>query len=129
MGLFDSTAARRRRTAHHEARHIVVARHLGATDLEGHVSPDGASGYFTGDFDGSREQEAVILLAGGGTTSNRAHADTLPHGGDSDLTQARRLLADSDMTMRDAEREAARMVRRHADEISRAAQDLLGDTS
>lgn len=125
MGLFGSVAARRRRTAHHEARHMVVACHFGATDLEGYVAPDGNGGWFTGEFDGSAEQEAVILMAGGSTRDGVGTEGILPHGNDSDLKQARRLLRGSDMAVRDAEHEAARLVRRHSGEIRRTARALL----
>lgn len=130
MGLFDSTRTRRWKTAHHEARHLAVARIFGATNLEGYVAPDGNGGYFTGEFDGSKEQEAVILMAGGSTRDGSGiGAGVLPHGDDSDLTQVRSLLHGSDMTVADAEREAERLVRQHRPEINRTARDLLRENT
>ncbi|SBW29014.1 hypothetical protein FDG2_6326 [Candidatus Protofrankia californiensis] len=123
MGLFSSGTGRRS-VAEHEARHVVVARHFGATNLTAYVTPDGSRGYFTGDFDGTKEEEAIILLAGGSRADMPGMRGVLPHGGDSDLKQAKRLLRGSGMSVRQAEREAKKLVRKHRGAIKRETRKM-----
>ncbi|AEH07702.1 hypothetical protein FsymDg_4361 [Candidatus Protofrankia datiscae] len=123
MRLFGS-GTNRRRVAGHEARHVVIARHFGATNLTARITPDGSHGYFTGDFDGTKEQEAVILLAGGSRTDMPGMRGVLPHGGDSDLKQAKRLLRGSGMSVRQAEREAQKLVRKNRGAIKRETRKI-----
>ena len=121
MAFWPWTDARRRRTARHEAGHVVVARALGAFDLHAVVydRPNAANEYgrFTGMFDGTAEDEAVILMAGAVASPGCP--------GPSDLGQVRALLAGSDMTVGQARGEAGRLVRRHRGAIGRTARRLV----
>ncbi len=114
-------AAARSRTARHEAAHVVVARHLGAYDLEAEVydrpRSDGTQGHFTGMFDGSRVDEAVILAAGvAGSPGSWSPTD---------LARSGALLDGSEVTVGDVRRRAARLVRRNRTEIDRLTEELL----
>lgn len=117
----------RRPTLHdvaiHDASHMEVARNLGAYNLTGVVYDERRGGRFDGEFDGTREEEAVILLAGG--IGQRMLTGTRGEQAD-DLRQVRSLLRGSSMSMRDARKAAERQVRANEGAIRAGARRLLG---
>lgn len=120
MSLFRSPPSKWD-TARHEAAHVVVARALGATDLEAEVyggpNADGEYGHFTGMFDGSREDEAVILAAGALASPGCP--------GDADNAQIRELLRGSGTSLSDVQSRASDLVAGHRGAIKREAGRLL----
>lgn len=107
--------------AAHEAGHVEVARALGATRLHARVDAAGGRGRFGGRFDGSKTDEAVILLAGAAAAE---HATGRPHGGAADTREAQRLLRGSGTTIEAAQGEAARLVAENSRAIEQTARRL-----
>lgn len=111
-------------TAVHEAGHVATARALGATNLHARVYDrprNGANGRFWGRFNGSKQDEAVILLAGAAAAQA---ATGRPHSGGPDEKQARKLLRKSGTSVKQARAEADRLVRENRTAIDRAARRL-----
>lgn len=121
MGLFGPGRKRLWIVSFHEAGHVVIARHLGATGVHATV---GSSGEFNYDdtFSGPRKDEVVMALAGLAAEVLLTGKD---NGGSSyDLKRAKRLLRGSGTTMRKAEKRAADLVRRHWADIEAEARRL-----
>ncbi len=112
-------------TAIHEAGHMVAARKKGATDVSGRVDTSGSksSGSFGATFNGSKKDEAVIMLAGGAAakrmTGRGYEVDR------SDTRAAKRLLRGSGVSVRQARREADAIVRKNKAAVDREAKRLL----
>jgi hypothetical protein len=116
--------AKRWGTAVHESGHVTVAGVLGATGLSAKLHDperNGDCGQFTGRFTGTKEEEAVILLAG--AAAGRLITGR-PHGGAGDEKQAGRLLRRSGTSIADAKRAAELLVRGNRRAIEAGARRL-----
>ncbi len=120
MGFFTKNT--RWNVAVHEAGHVIVGRKLGArglhavllSDTRGHTTPC--------TWRGSRLEEATYCLAGAAAgrliTGDPALCDS------GDAGAARKALARTKHTVREAEELAVRLVRQHRRAIERAAREL-----
>lgn len=122
MGLFRASPGRLWVIYVHEAGHVFVARHFGATDIRVSVARSGRAGDYSFTFDGSYEDEAVIHLAGlaaeilitGRSNGNCSY----------DLRQARTALRQTRTRLPQARKRAADLVRKHRADIETEARLL-----
>lgn len=114
-------AKRRREVAVHEAGHAVVARALGATYVSARLSRSGRGGSYRAKIAGSTVNDAVIALAGRQATER---ALGVRYGDAQDRRDALRALRGTGVSMRDARRQATRLVERHGAEIEAVAGEL-----
>ncbi|WP_250289536.1 hypothetical protein [Frankia sp. CiP1_Cm_nod1] len=122
MSLFGLSAADRWECAVHEAGHGAVARHYGAT-VRLHLGRTSGS-YQLSQYDHvSTADLAVIRLAGPAAARLLTGRDS---GGRQDRAQARVELRGTGRTVRQAQREADRLVRRYRSGIEADARRLCG---
>jgi hypothetical protein len=104
----------RRRSAKHEAAHLVVNRRLGGRSV-GAVLLDDSNGY-SEVYPRDARSDAVMSLAGEAATGSRGAA--------SDRKFARKACRREGMSMSEARREARRMVRKHSGDIGSVGRKL-----
>jgi hypothetical protein len=109
-----SPSSERRRSARHEAAHLVVNRKLGGHDKGAELWNDsnGISHVYPKTWRG----DAIMSLAGEAAAGSR--------GAESDRAFARKACRKAGMSMGEARREARRLVSRHSGEINSTARKL-----
>lgn len=121
MSLFGLSDHERREVAVHEAGHVIVARALGATKAQARITARGGRyklAYNGPDGADPAGDDAVVKLAGGAAATLIVGRDT---GSGNDRADARRLLRRSPRSLRDAQKDVARLVRQHRGDIEALA--------
>jgi hypothetical protein len=130
MGLFTTTVTKDTRwnVAVHEAGHVIVGRRLGARGLHASITTD-RRGRSQGQctprrFAGATTELDFAAYCLAGAVAGRLITGDEALVGSDDLDAAHDALAGTGHSLRDAERHATRLVRRHRDAIERAARQL-----